>query len=346
MVSGIIEGLVYSYFDEKIGPVSGAAVPSDVDSRLASSVAERSLSIMGGHEKILPRDIEILSLPGTKHKILVKCIHHQDPGARGGIVNATVSLIFKEEHDVIFYKYFSNFNELFDAAADSLTGARGETALRQALSKVDQDVRSTIEDLRETEFDEMPVVPAGTVAFPDDEGLTGVVKAIKAIRCKIIVCGDPQVGKTSSILRFTDNAFRRTYLMTIGVNLSMKTIVVDDVSVELTVWDVAGQAKFQVMRKRYYENARGFLLVFDKTRRETFENVRGWAADIRQHLGATVPGLILANKSDLTSRVRVDTAEINKLASNLNIPWLETSAKDGTNVTEAFERLAKEIVSK
>lgn len=337
----VIDGLVFSWFDDKIGPDVVATIPATMSRKVARSAAEKSLGLIAGSERSVPKDIEIVSLPGTSTKIMVKCLQLEDATARSGRVSAALAVLFNEVHDVVFYKYFTEFNALLEDVARKFQGSRDVQAITETLEHVSARINDHVDELRDAEmlgpatpFPDVPAVPA---AGRDDAG------AGRAYRCKIIVCGDPRVGKTSTILRFTDNAFRRTYLMTVGVNLSVKAIkLAGGATVEFTIWDVAGQAKFQVMRKRYYENARGFFLVFDKTRRETLDNLIAWYKDIRQHLGPGIPGMILANKADLDARV--SPADIDAVAGATGLQVLDTSARDGTNVARAFEELGRSIV--
>ena len=158
--------------------------------------------------------------------------------------------------------------------------------------------------------------------------------------------GDPRVGKTSTILRFTDQAFRGTYIPTMGVNLSEKQIQFEDDSIEFILWDIAGQSKFQTTRKHFYRGAHGLLLVFDLTRPETFKSVGKWQLDIRRHLDMEIPGLIMANKNDLVDQRRVSIEEISKLADELGLEYFETSALTGENIDGAFYRLGDLILKK
>ena len=100
---------------------------------------------------------------------------------------------------------------------------------------------------------------------------------------KVSVVGDPACGKTSTILKYTDSAFRRTYLPTIGVNITKKKIKERN-DITLILWDIAGHLKFSQMRKTFYEGTKAILLIYDLTREDTFENVQGWFNDIRKNI--------------------------------------------------------------
>ncbi len=174
--------------------------------------------------------------------------------------------------------------------------------------------------------------------FPPQEEEDG---EIKESRFKIVVLGDPQVGKTSTVLRFTDKTFRRTYIMTIGVNMSEKFIKIKNNRIRFVIWDIAGQSKFQVMRRHFYEGAEGQLLIFDLTRPITFQNIRKWYKDIKLHTKNVLPGFILGNKSDLIEQRNVFGDEIIELADELGLEYIETSALTGKNVDKAFLKLGE-----
>jgi len=102
---------------------------------------------------------------------------------------------------------------------------------------------------------------------------------------KIVVVGDFAVGKTTLIINFTEKTFRGMYVPTVGVQFTKKNINIDGNEVELTMWDIAGQDKFAKVRKTFYENAAGFMIVYDLTRKQTLENIKNWYYDVVEHTG-------------------------------------------------------------
>jgi small GTP-binding protein len=156
---------------------------------------------------------------------------------------------------------------------------------------------------------------------------------------KIIVIGDPAVGKTSLILRFTDNAFRQSYLPTIGTNLSDKVLSLGRENIELVFWDIAGQSKFSKARKNFYRGAHGIIIVFDLTSLESFKNVKAWHDDATSVLGS-VPCYVIGNKLDMADKRAVGDEEIRNLAQELSCGVFLTSALTGEHVEESFRDLA------
>jgi len=164
---------------------------------------------------------------------------------------------------------------------------------------------------------------------------------------KIVVCGDPGVGKTSTILRFTDDAFVRTYIPTLGVNISEKNVEVNKIKVKLILWDIAGQIKFEAMRRHFYKGAEAVIFIFDLTNRKSFESIPNWYKDVERniiHIEDEIIGFILGNKEDLSDQRTINFEESSLFAEKLNLEYVETSALTGKNVEEIFFKLTKTLL--
>jgi small GTP-binding protein len=171
--------------------------------------------------------------------------------------------------------------------------------------------------------------------MPDDRIMTGGEELLK-----ILVIGESAVGKSCLLLRYTDNKFQESFMTTIGVDFKTKYIDIEGVQVKLQIWDTAGQEKFRSITKAYYRGAHGILVVFDVSRRETFNQTRMWIDSIRESSADSNPidVILVGNKCDLERCVTTEEAE--DLAKQFQIPYYETSAKDATNVDTAFTSLA------
>ena len=164
---------------------------------------------------------------------------------------------------------------------------------------------------------------------------------------KLILGGDGGVGKTSMVMRFVQGSFADSYKATIGTNIHKKECDFDDLKtkVRFVIWDLAGQAQFARVRRTYTQNAEAGLLVFDTTRRETYDNVKNWYKEITD--GSPNISLILCgNKVDLVDKRTVSKEEAQGLADELSLSYFETSAKDGTGVDDAFKMLAFQMIEK
>nr|MDO8110308.1 Rab family GTPase [Candidatus Sigynarchaeota archaeon] len=170
---------------------------------------------------------------------------------------------------------------------------------------------------------------------------------------KIAVVGDYAVGKTSLIARFIQSKFLREYKPTLGVNLILKELNVrtskgKNLVCNLVLWDIAGQERYASVRKLYYKGCSAAMLVYDVTRMDTFHNLEAtWVKDYSDNTTGEKIFILVGNKADLTDIKKVATSDGETLKAKLGaIDFLETSAKDGDNVEQAFMRLVKFLLNK
>mmetsp|Transcript_35788 Transcript_35788/g.83112 ORF Transcript_35788/g.83112 Transcript_35788/m.83112 type:complete len:210 (+) Transcript_35788:62-691(+) len=163
---------------------------------------------------------------------------------------------------------------------------------------------------------------------------------------KYIIIGDTGVGKSCLLLQFTDKRFQPVHDLTIGVEFGARMITIDGKQIKLQIWDTAGQESFRSITRSYYRGAAGALLVYDITRRETFNHLTSWLEDARQHSNQNMTIMLIGNKCDLEHRRAVSYEEGEQFAKENNLVFLETSAKTAHNVEEAFVNTAKKIYEK
>merc|ERR1712012_891895 len=169
---------------------------------------------------------------------------------------------------------------------------------------------------------------------------------------KVLVVGELGCGKTSLIKRYVHQFFSEHYRATIGVDFALKVInYSEDTIVRLQLWDIAGQERFGNMTRVYYRDAAAAFVVFDLTRRATFEAVRKWKEDLDEKVvtsdGAKIPTILLANKSDLSTERSVTDDEVYKLSQELGFTsWYSVSAREGDNVDEAGDKIVSFILQR
>ncbi|KAL2214164.1 small GTP-binding protein [Sarocladium strictum] len=160
---------------------------------------------------------------------------------------------------------------------------------------------------------------------------------------KLLLIGDSGVGKSCLLLRFADDTYTESYISTIGVDFKIRTIELDGKTVKLQIWDTAGQERFRTITSSYYRGAHGICVVYDVTDMDSFNNVKQWLQEIDRYATEGVNKLLVGNKSDMSDKKVVEYTVAKEFADSLGIPFLETSAKNASNVEQAFLTMARQI---
>lgn len=163
---------------------------------------------------------------------------------------------------------------------------------------------------------------------------------------KYIIIGDTGVGKSCMLLQFTDKRFQPVHDLTIGVEFGARLVNIDHNQIKLQIWDTAGQESFRSITRSYYRDAAGALLVYDITRRESFNHLTRWLEEARQNGNPNMTIMLIGNKCDLEHRRAVSTKEGELFAQENGLIFLETSAKTAANVEAAFIKTAESIYEK
>jgi len=168
---------------------------------------------------------------------------------------------------------------------------------------------------------------------------------------KFVIIGDSGVGKSSLLVRLTDQRFLNHPDPTLGVEFGSKLIRLEDEgkTVKLQCWDTAGTESFRSITRSYYRGAAGALVVYDVSNRNSFNSARTWLADVRQHADPNLSCMLVANKTDLCTNEdvrQVTKEEAQTWADEEGLQFLEASAKSGENVDAAFELICRDILKK
>ncbi|EDR29171.1 GTP-binding protein YPTC4, putative [Entamoeba dispar SAW760] len=159
---------------------------------------------------------------------------------------------------------------------------------------------------------------------------------------KYVIVGEVAVGKSCLLLQFQDKRFQPIHDLTIGVEFGTKTIPIQGQSVKLQIWDTAGSEKFRSITRSYYRGATGALLVYDISRKESFEKIPIWLEECRKYSNPNTTIMLVGNKCDLPDR-QVTKEEGEAFAKENGLLFLEASARDATNVDNCFLQTAEVI---
>lgn len=158
---------------------------------------------------------------------------------------------------------------------------------------------------------------------------------------KLIIIGDAAVGKTSMISRFVKGKFSTDYRPTLGISITTMRFSIqgfEDSVVRFLIFDLAGQEFFKRVRRMYYTGAQAVFVVYDITRRETFEGADFWFEDAKKELG-DIPFVLIGNKIDLENERQISTEEGMEKAKNFRCTFVETSVKTNVNIQDTFKIL-------
>jgi small GTP-binding protein len=167
---------------------------------------------------------------------------------------------------------------------------------------------------------------------------------------KVLLIGDPSVGKTSLVRKFVLDIFDDKYLTTLGTKVTNKTMILNspelnkNVELKMLIWDVMGQKEYKLIQESAYQGSSGAIVVGDLSRKETLDNLGNWVSDLF-NISGVIPLLFVANKLDLIDTASADVTELENLSMSYEAPYYLTSAKTGENVENAFHALGINMIN-
>jgi len=161
---------------------------------------------------------------------------------------------------------------------------------------------------------------------------------------KLLLIGDSGVGKSSILLRFSDDSFTPNFVTTIGIDFKIRSLEIDGKKVKVQIWDTAGQEVFRTVTTAYYRGAHGIFIVYDTTTEKSFDSLSNWMKCIRENADKSVILMLLGNKCDLVAKRAIDSEKAQTFADENNMQFLETSAKNNINIDEAFTKIVTQII--
>jgi Ras-related protein Rab-1A len=342
--SNIITGIVVSRFDDRMGPKPLCYFPVELSTETLNVVSNITIDLFISEQSVDP-SLLLIPFPNIDKKGLVICFAWEDQKCRGKRAIGSISLLFESKYDSIFYKYFEDFRQPFVNLRENIVSL---LQLHTTMESLFNTILKEIIDFQYNLFELLNSLSIQELTVNKQQFVNISPKDMMELdyRFKFIVVGDPTVGKSSIILRYTNDAFHRSYISTIGVNLTEKFIKFNQKVVDIIFWDLAGQLKYETIRQSYYNGSEGIIIVYDSTDRRTFENAEQWYHDIIRYIGK--PNLfrfiLCGNKIDKEDSIQVSFEEGQALANKLNIKFFQTSALTGQNVSEAINNLTGDLL--
>ena len=163
---------------------------------------------------------------------------------------------------------------------------------------------------------------------------------------KVVLVGDSFVGKTNIMSKYLKNEFHEDSKATVGVEFGSKQFTIEGHTIKAQIWDTAGQERYKAITSAYYKGAKGAFIVYDITRKNTFESVEKWVSDVTAVADKKITIVLIGNKSDLEDQRQVTKEQAEEKSNKLEIAFLETSALSGENLEKAFEMMINEVYKK
>ena len=163
---------------------------------------------------------------------------------------------------------------------------------------------------------------------------------------KIVIVGDSSVGKTNIMSKYLKNEFKEDSRATVGVEFGSKEFIIDNHKIKAQIWDTAGQERYRAITNAYYKGAKGAFIVYDITRKDSFDSVDRWISDILAACGQNLTIILIGNKNDLEDQRQISKEMGEEKAKSFDFAFLEMSALSGTNLEKGFNMLVNEIYQK
>jgi small GTP-binding protein len=173
-----------------------------------------------------------------------------------------------------------------------------------------------------------------------------MLKKKQSIRYKFVIVGDSAVGKSCIATRYIQNHFYEFQEPTIGAAFMIKNLNIDEKEIKLEIWDTAGQERYRSLAPMYYRNANVALVVYDITKKSSFESAKIWIEEINRRSCPECIIVLLGNKYDLKKEIKINENEINDYIKHKNIMHFKTSAKTGLNIDNLFNTIINKLIEK
>ena len=163
---------------------------------------------------------------------------------------------------------------------------------------------------------------------------------------KVVLVGDSSVGKTNIMSKYLKNEFHEDSKATVGVEFGSKQFNIEGHQIKAQIWDTAGQERYKAITSAYYKGAKGAFVVYDITRKQSFDSVDRWINELKAAADKKLSIIIIGNKCDLEDQRQVTKEQAEEKAKTNEVAFMETSALSGENLDKAFEKMMNEVFKK
>ncbi|MFX1590543.1 MAG: Rab family GTPase [Promethearchaeota archaeon] len=336
MTLNFIPAIFYIDLDDVNEPKSVFWYPRDIPEEFRNLIELKCNNILSGDQAFIPEILLIYPFKHLKIKIIIK--YFEQDVSPNGTAKSALAFLFNEKDDIIFYRYMSYIDKYFNETTQKIIQLEqnnlGGAKLMEEIILLRNSLCETVNYLRSKSNI--------LIEAKEEYDIKEEIEEEDLKKFKVIILGDPTVGKTSTVLKFTDNVFMRAYIPTMGLNITQKRFHIQKDSVELVLWDIGGQTRFEAIRKQFYEAASAFILIYDVTNPISFAHISNWHQDIQKYFvnNPQIEGYLIGNKIDLIKERVVSQLDAMRLANALNVKYIETSALTGKNIEKCFTNLA------
>ncbi|CAD8077816.1 unnamed protein product [Paramecium sonneborni] len=162
---------------------------------------------------------------------------------------------------------------------------------------------------------------------------------------KLLLTGSGAAGKSAFMFKYTENMFTDSYLPTIGVDFKVQHFELNGKAIKAQIWDCAGQERFMTITSSYFKGAHGIFIFYDVTDKQSFNDIQKWLDQADKFGQASVPKMLIGNKTDLKDQRQITFEEGKQFADASGMSFLEISVKDGLNVQQAILSMTLEILA-
>jgi len=342
MSLNFIPAIFYINLDDVNEPKSVFWYPSDIPGEFRNLIELKCNNILSGDQAFIPEILLIYPFKHLKIKIVIKYFERKITTQKNRNAKSALAFLFNEKDDIIFYRYMSYIDKYFKETTQKIIQFKENNFEKE---KLNEEIIILRNNLCET-VDYLRSKSNILMEAKEEYDIKEEIEEKDLKKFKVIILGDPTVGKTSTVLKFTDNVFMRAYVPTMGLNITQKRFRVQNESIELVLWDIGGQTKFEAIRKQFYESASAFILIYDVTKPISFAHISNWHQDIHKYFvnNPQIEGYLIGNKIDLIRERIVSQLDAKRLAKALNVEYIETSALTGENIEICFNNLASQLI--